>query len=996
MKKSDNGRPSRLSLSKRRRSKKDNREQAEKKICQEESSLKNDKQQTLVTALINDTNGQSEINLQNEVIEILSSDEEGLCETLQKFKQSDMLGTPSSASASTSTSALASSESSKQPNSTLEAGIREEETNVKVPYPKEDVEFTTPKLTYKTSAYTQNLAEISFDILNDARWRSSNKRIFRWELGDDLSMLHSFSRLFILPPGSEAMDAHRDESKIETSTDKEEDEEEYYARSMNLYARMFHRKGPWFHITDIFLKYYHRDYIRRQHYEKSDLDLGNQAEPDEDSGIWQKLEKSLNDCMLDICQLIQMGAIRDFSSEAECGEIIGRSDSKLLTEKDKLKVLRKLGGKSSKKQYIISNAPGSTNDILRQMKSQKTMSFQKKGSLLPVRNHLNDVILDDFAAKLNALLPKSDKSTRPKSNQDIKAVLKRIWKSMKPILGNEGAISTCFRLREKPLFTLRRACRLYLLAGDGPGSMRWNGSNSWISVIETDENFTFQRSKERSMLKGICHMPQPPCAILWHQVDFHGLNHRMGLKYFSCVEKYVRIPANKNNKKAEIFYDLSTFTTWELCVEIRGTLDYLLEWNRLILYADRKVQRNSKKTSGNSVQNFIEELEPCISNEIFDVLSTEGRSLLCSQLARSYREGSVYAIRNENVIHDRVEMLIHSLHSNDGHGDDHLEVDGHDSFLTDAERMICSIGIICSEVLRFALEVLPEDMVVDFVKRPWLRHLQPESVMAYMVWDAVEVTEKRGYHDIACHMLEIILFGFCMDPFEWKFEYYLQKTKSSIATSRMCQILLSRRVRGKALERLFIDKKHAIRKAQKSKKTKKSVCKVDTFTARCIQTLASSASVPFSFLRKFSRRIKQPLTRSLNGDSCSVEMFELGIRLLDKKDTVSAEQAVTKKELMKDKEWSPSVDVFVANAIRHNTDSGVGRRCAFIGDEDTDGLNHTRSLNVEELAIELYAAGKLPIDENHVVHKDLKGGWKGWHSEGEYDIQPITISKIGY
>lgn len=991
------GRPSRLSLSKRKR-----RARKEERQNELEKKLKNDDGQSSAAEEVLDYDSKlcSGMNEDISVIEILSSDDEGIgegtgspevssCKEPEKDQHKNdmppiaMSTSPEDAKEpkegprhSSKSPASSTINSEEEPFHNDPGACRDGINTITQSSPSIKDGPPNSQLSYKSSAYTQNLAEIAFDILNDARWRSSNKRLFQWEYGDDLSVLHSFGRLFILPSVETEEGNSRDGTAADgDESDSESDDEELHARCMHLYARLFHRKGPWFQITDIFVRYYHRDYIRRKRYEKNDDENEAEAAGGVNDVSWDSLETSLNDCMLDLCRLLQMGVIRSFSSEGECGDIVGRSDSKLLTEKDKMKVLHKLGGKSLKNG---SNAIGVKNEILKQMKSQKTMLFHKKGStcMLPVRNHVNDTILNAFATKLNGLI--TVKRNRTSSTQDIKYLLKRMWNSVSAAVGIEMPFLTTFRLREQPLLTLRRACRLYLLAGDGPGSMKWSGSNAWISVIETGENFTAQRNEEKVLLKGICTMPDPPSATLWHQVAFHGLNYRMGLKFFPFADNYVRIPAraathddgkcNSKDPCVEIFCDPAIFKTWELCAELRCITDYVVEWNRLILYADRKLH----KTNNNSPQDIKDRLEPCTC-ETFDALSVHGRSKLCHQLTR------FCAIENlANVIHERVERIICSLHPTATGCND--ESEGGDSFLTDAERMICSIGIICSQVMLFFFENLSDARVSHILNKPWLRHLQPESVLAYIVWATIETVEKRGYHEIACQMLEAIIFGFVIEDSGWKYDYYLKRIEEKIATSHVSQVLLSRRVRGKALERLFIDKKHAARRANPKKNTRKgsTPCHVDTFTAHLIPTIASTALVPFSFIRKFARRTKQPLMTLLD-NAWSAEMFELGIRLVDNANTSIVPGM---KSSIREKQWSPTVDVSVANAIRHDSDSGVGRRCAFIGDEELNGLEHTRSLNVEELAIELYAAGKLPVDETNDIHKVLKGEWKGWHCEG--------------
>eukprot|EP00979_Chaetoceros_neogracilis_P005753 scaffold1077_cov138-Chaetoceros_neogracile.AAC.1 len=106
-------------------------------------------------------------------------------------------------------------------------------------------------------------------------------------------------------------------------------------------------------------------------------------------------------------------------------------------------------------------------------------------------------------------------------------------------------------------------------------------------------------------------------------------------------------------------------------------------------------------------------------------------------------------------------------------------------------------------------------------------------------------------------------------------------------------------------------------------------------------------------------------------------MLELGIRLLDGK-TMAATNAASSTL---DREWSPITDVSIANAIQNDSDGG-SIRCSFISNEESNEVQYTRSLNVEELAIEEYAAGRLPLDEKDELHKNGRGGWKGWHCEG--------------
>lgn len=561
---------------------------------------------------------------------------------------------------------------------------------------------TSFRLTYKTSAYVQNLAEISYDILNDTRWRVSGERLFKWEYGDDLCALHSFSRLFI------------DEENSLDGYDLDYDEE-IYARCMNLYARMFHRKGPWFKISDLFIRYYHRDFIRRKQYSQPTRTSPDEAETQssESEITFESLQKSLIDCMSDLRRLKEMGLIRSFTSEEECGRVVGSSDTKLLTEKEKLMILSKLGGKPPTSTTALQSSEDE-NYILKQMKSQKSITFMKReNNVLPIKIHLNQLLQRDLAVKIKELLPSTENERT--SDQQIFAYVKQISKE---IFSEEKEFLTCFRLKESPLRSLKRACRLHLNAGDGSGSMRSNGANAYILVSEFESSFSQERRNERKLLKGICSLPEPPEFNQWHKVDFHGLNMRMGLRIFEYSSNYTRIKFCKAGvcKNIEIFKDVKQFHAWEASVDTRSILDYLQEWNNLILYAERKKKRLSGSSEG---PGFRDELSPCVSDE-FDVLSSDGRKFFLQRFVGFVNHASIMDI--EMAVEKNVQIL------QDTDNEDNNE--SRCRFLTDAERMIACVTIICAEILSHRFENASSSELNWIMKKPWLRHLYPESALA--------------------------------------------------------------------------------------------------------------------------------------------------------------------------------------------------------------------------------------------------------------------------
>ena len=201
---------------------------------------------------------------------------------------------------------------------------------------------------------------------------------------------------------------------------------------------------------------------------------------------------------------------------------------------------------------------------------------------------------------------------------------------------------------------------------------------------------------------------------------------------------------------------------------------------------------------------------------------------------------------------------------------------------------------------------------------------------------------------------------------------------------------ISRRARGKSIVRLIIDcgqipldqsmdnilsdKGKGKAKKALSDAIRKSIVR---FCQEFIVHAAMSGCVGFSAIRTLARRIKQPLEQTLSTLRC-VECHELGIRLS------SLELNGVNHNSLKDaySDWNPLTDYFVANSIDRDKIE-PGSRCAFVGfEDDIDHSLLSTSLNVEELAMDLYRTGRLPNCIDEKSKSALKGGWTGWHNEG--------------
>jgi hypothetical protein len=194
-------------------------------------------------------------------------------------------------------------------------------------------------------------------------------------------------------------------------------------------------------------------------------------------------------------------------------------------------------------------------------------------------------------------------------------------------------------------------------------------------------------------------------------------------------------------------------------------------------------------------------------------------------------------------------------------------------------------------------------------------------------------------------------------------------------------LLLSRRATGKAYDRLVIDCTHISRKENKELKgnekrsdTANTQAQVSQFCEDIIGRVVHSSSIAFSAIRGIARRLKRPLCDSLRDLTC-LEANELGLRL---DNVLQGEKEEKASKTYSD--WSPQTDFTVGNAIVNDEKTEAGGRCAFVGFEE-EGITsgNARSLNVEQLALEFYNTGRLPISEDPDI---LLGGWVGWHDEG--------------
>jgi len=995
-----------------------------------------------------------------------------------------------------------------------------------------------------SSAYVQNLAEISHTIMNDKRWRVGPRRgrLLAWECGDDLSSVVPLARLYrplekpfkakqnlcsnnnacqkllcnCQPDSMTAVPAEAETGYSTASSDSPTQENNSFSqpnivssnnasskvektniaypwlgscetesaedRCMHLYCRIFYRKGPWFRIDDLFCRYYapkqaNRLQVNQESYvaapgketflqvRKQDFFLKDKPVASKKSGfairhsiideeLFQKYIAILRLFVTDLGRLKEMGLVRNFSTEEECGKAVGTART-LLTADERRQVLAKLGG--GKQQSAAPTKPrrpsfGSSkrkqpsapveNEIWKQMCEQTSISAQfnvsiptgsgtsKKGKsvLLPVSRHVNQVLIGKLATRIVQACSSSDyvKSSVMKSYaaRVKNAVVIALNGHQKVSLSESsletaiGRFETCIRLREAPLRSLQRCARLYLCATSGPGQMRSDGgTNGWKSIKELDRNLVFSNTK----LKDAAYASnvEPPGAHSWHSVVYPGLQHRFGLASFHFQNAYEHLFVDGNDSDdssdapEQIFYSRNAFLCWELVAEWRSHADYLIEVNELLLYNER---RRAREDGAGEKENSVEVPSAL---DFLGVLSSRGRNyIVCVLLfgkgtAASQSKSSVELNRLLSQIDQDVSQLYSS------------EV-GCTLLKTECEEVLCVMALIIKNVLAFRTNTIAEDELLASSSRPWLRHLSWEACAAYILWDAIPILERRGFYAFAVQSLDLLVQGrvsvslqvadqqMAYHPSNFARFNFVGENKKDKLTVAFVHFLLSRRARGKAFDRLAIDMTHLIRRQEKSsvahkgkskKETKKPLSAVQDFvasyTASALRSGVENASVAFSAIRTLARRLKQPLSKSLENLPCA-EALVLGLRL-----EPPGGPGVDKKKYI---DWEPTTDRAVANSIAVG-ECLVGRRCSFVGHEDEQSVSAlTRSLNVEQLAMgaflvlfvrmylcldghahfhffsaffaEFYHSGRLPPPADGDSIEVLKGGYKGWHDEG--------------
>jgi len=288
----------------------------------------------------------------------------------------------------------------------------------------------------------------------------------------------------------------------------------------------------------------------------------------------------------------------------------------------------------------------------------------------------------------------------------------------------------------------------------------------------------------------------------WNQMRHLGLLERFKLFAFPYRDFYYAATQDVAGSWADlvrVFQNQQEFYKWEMAVEMRAVIDIWLEEHEWMVHM---------KSEG-------------IFQDALNLLTKEGRKFVLQKFELSQKE--------EQGLES---LLIQS------------------TIKCPIRQAIVTLTLLCHCILSHTENSQDQQ---SFIQRPWLRHLQFNSILANMCWDGIQIMEKSGLHSLAVPILTTLL-----------------------RETSFHQLLLSRRTRGKVQERLIIDQKHAQNSPSKNaKKNYRHKSNRDVQTA--LHKRGRDGSLPFSALRNLAKRLKLPLSHSLR-DTWNGEAVELRLR----------------------------------------------------------------------------------------------------------------------
>jgi len=485
-------------------------------------------------------------------------------------------------------------------------------------------------------------------------------------------------------------------------------------------------------------------------------------------------------------------------------------------------------------------------------------------------------------------------------------------------------VPTHFRLRRKPALILRRCIRLYLCATSGPARLSGTSHSEWMSVLAADGSSVLARSGSG---------PRS-----FYEVQYPPLDFRLGVHSSSFTRSFRRCSiydsiGERHLYEEQVFPSSAAFFIWEVCVELRANVDYLLD--------EYKRQRDGRRA---------EESDSYTCVDCFKLLTPRGRTNFLQEFLGDFQPTATM----KDWLKKELKFCLNSVNE-------------------DSAKILVVVAVLGTAILSHRNQYISDEELALSRDRPWLRHLQWDGCLAQILYDIVPLFEENQLFHTATCLLETLVFGIAPYRMEKLGPYVLPHLEQS---TRLAPLLLARQIRGEAVDMLIKATCQVYRietvgigeeflRKTMFKAYRRSVV---ALCKSVVESAVDTCCVPFSAVRSLAKRLHRPLSVTLRGKSC-YEARELGIRLENATNASSSVQEEFPWTLIVHKgyrDWKTDIDRVPLKAM---AESGVDSPSAACSSEG-------RRFQLQ-LAIAFYNAERSPL----LLRQGCK--WTGWQGGGE-------------
>ena len=215
---------------------------------------------------------------------------------------------------------------------------------------------------------------------------------------------------------------------------------------------------------------------------------------------------------------------------------------------------------------------------------------------------------------------------------------------------------------------------------------------------------------------------------------------------------------NNAHSSVQVFASRTDFLLWEVAVEIRANLDYVMDLHEELLVLERRrarEQAQAKKDSNtNNTQNVNDDTnydddddddvaDDPMAVDFLGILDDERRRDFIRQLC-CFEPALFFTIYND--IEDSLSELSSNKDDNDKNNDEKNATTASPVSFSARESFLFGTALLLTCILEHRHRSISQVDSERIVSRPWLRHLHWEGVLSYCLWDCIPYLEKKGQY----------------------------------------------------------------------------------------------------------------------------------------------------------------------------------------------------------------------------------------------------------